>query len=131
MAACTSLGCCSPGPSGSRCSGSRRCLAQRLLHCEVVGGGGAEGPRVVDSRGQVGERELDVVGVVGLVERVHLVLCHLRRDVILLGRRGHDVEDGGDGDGAGVTGEKGGGGRAVGRVTVKRLDRVQEVFGCS
>ena len=108
-------------------------LAQRLLHREVVGVGGAERPSVVDGPGQVGERELDVVGVVDLVERVHLVLCHLRRDVVFLGRRGHDVEDGGDGDGAGVAGEKGGcarGGRAVGRVAVEGLDRVQEVFGC-
>ena len=80
-------------------------MAQRLLHREVVSGGGAEGPRVVDGLGQVDQRELGVVGVVGLAERVHLVLCHLRRDVIFLGRRGHDVEDGGDGDGAGVTSE--------------------------
>ena len=48
---------------------------------------------------------MGVVGVVGLVERVHQVLRRLRRDVVFLGRRGHDVEDGGDGDGAGVTGE--------------------------
>lgn len=62
-------------------------------------------PCVVDRPGQVGERESDVVGVVGPVERVHLVLRHLRRDVVFLGRRGHDVEDGRDGDGAGVAGE--------------------------
>jgi len=108
-------------------------LAQRLFHREVVGVGGAKGPCVVDCPGQVGERESDVVGVVGSVERVHLVLRHLRRDVVFLGRRGHDVEDGRDGDGAGVAGEKRGGargGRAVGRVAVEGLDHVQEVFGC-
>lgn len=85
----------------AQCSGSRRCPGA----APVSSRGSANGPCVVDGPGQVGERESDVVGVVGPVERAHLVLRHLRRDVGFLGCRGHDVEDGRDGDGAGVAGE--------------------------